>query len=444
MTAMTATRNGWKPRDFVRDDRVHRTIYSNPEIFDLEMERIFERVWVYVGHESQVPNPGDFFCTTIGRQPVVMVRHQDEQVYVLYNRCGHRAALVCNEDSGNTRHFRCAYHGWTFRTNGELAGAPMRNGYPEDFDWTAPELGMVQLPRVSKYGGFVFASMAPDGPDLESYLGAMTSKIDDVLNLSPQGEIELVGGALKYGYRANWKLQLDNAMDLYHPPFSHESTSSTDGRQFTRRVGDERGIPIVQDSAGASATHFFDKVPLGAFDAGHAWCGSIAGDNGARTGEVFEEYAAALAARHGHERLDEILNPEWHNAVVYPNCLIQSLAQYVRVVRPVAADRTEVHVFPYQVKGAPKEWNAGIIKYINITHGPGALIQGDDVESFMRIQTGVAAKGADWIILARGLGEDVPDPAKHNQGGMVTSGRASELPQRNFYRAWCNYLEAGP
>lgn len=442
MTAMTATRNGWKPRDFVRDDRVHRNIYTNPEIFDLEMERIFERVWVYIGHESQVRNPGDFFCTTIGRQPVVMVRHQDEQVYVLYNRCGHRAALVCNEDSGNTRHFRCSYHGWTFRTNGELAGAPMRNGYPKDFDWSAPELGMVQLPRVAKYGGFVFASMAPDGPDLESYLGAMTSKIDDVLNLSPEGEIELIGGALKYGYRANWKLQLDNAMDLYHPPFSHESTSSSDGRQFTRRVGDERGIPIVQDSAGASATHFFDKVPLGAFDAGHAWCGSIAGDNGTRTGEVFEEYAAALAARHGHERLDEILNPEWHNAVVYPNCLIQSLAQYVRVVRPVAVDRTEVHVYPYKVKGAPKEWNAGIIKYINITHGPGALIQGDDVESFMRIQTGVSAKGADWIILARGLGEDVPDPAKHNQGGLVTSGRASELPQRNFYRAWCNYLEA--
>ena len=442
MTSMTATRNGWKPRDFVRDDRVHRNIYTNPEIFELEMERIFERVWVYIGHESQVPNSGDFFCTTIGRQPVVMVRHRDEQVYVLYNRCGHRAALVCNEDSGNTKYFRCSYHGWTFRTNGELAGAPMRNGYPEDFDWTAPELGMVQLPRVAKYGGFVFASTAPDGPDLESYLGAMTSKIDDVLNLSPEGEIELVGGALKYGYRANWKLQLDNAMDLYHPPYSHASTSSNDGRQFTRRVGDERGIPIVTDSTGASATNFFDKVPLGAFDAGHAWCGSIAGDNGTRTGEVFEEYAAALAARHGHERLDEILNPEWHNAVVYPNCLIQSLAQYVRVVRPVAVDRTEVHVYPYQVKGAPKEWNAGIIKYINITHGPGALIQGDDVESFMRIQTGVSAKGADWIVLARGLGEDVPDPAKHNQGGLFTSGRASELPQRNFYRAWCNYLEA--
>ena len=240
MTAMTATRNGWKPRDFVRDDRVHRNIYTNPEIFELEMERIFERVWVYIGHESQVRDAGDFFCTTIGRQPVVMVRHQDEQVYVLYNRCGHRAALVCNEDRGNTRYFRCSYHGWTFRTNGELAGAPMRNGYPKDFDWTAPELGMVQLPRVAKYGGFVFASMAPDGPDLESYLGPMTTKIDDVLNLSPEGEIELVGGALKYGYRANWKLQLDNAMDLYHPPYSHESTSSNDGRQFTRRVGDER------------------------------------------------------------------------------------------------------------------------------------------------------------------------------------------------------------
>ena len=133
METMTATRDGLNVSDLVRDDRVHRTVYTDPKLFDFEMERIFERIWVYVGHDSQVPNPGDFFCTTIGRQPIVMARHEDEQVYVLYNRCGHRAAIVCNEDSGNTKHFRCSYHGWTYRTNGELAGAPNAKRLSEGF-----------------------------------------------------------------------------------------------------------------------------------------------------------------------------------------------------------------------------------------------------------------------------------------------------------------------
>ena len=123
-------------------DRVHRSIYTDPAIFDLEMRMIFGRAWVYVGHESQVPDPGDFITTTIGRQPIVLARHTDGKIYVIYNSCGHRGAIVCNEDAGNAELFRCCYHGWTFKTNGDLDAVSLPRGYGAAFDTSDPSLGM--------------------------------------------------------------------------------------------------------------------------------------------------------------------------------------------------------------------------------------------------------------------------------------------------------------
>src|SRR6266446_6738110 len=117
-------------RQLVEPDRVHRSIYVTPSIFALEMERIFERTWIYVGHDSQVPNPGDYLTAQIGRQPVIMVRHDDGSIRVLYNRCGHRGARLVGE-AGSLRHFRCCYHGWTFRTDGTVLSVPLRRGYDD-------------------------------------------------------------------------------------------------------------------------------------------------------------------------------------------------------------------------------------------------------------------------------------------------------------------------
>ncbi|MEO8136712.1 MAG: Rieske 2Fe-2S domain-containing protein, partial [Betaproteobacteria bacterium] len=100
-------------RGMVEPDRVHRSVYSDPAIFDLEMTRIFERVWIYCGHESQVKNPGDYYTVQIGRQPMIMVRGADGRVNVLYNRCPHRGTMLCGDRSGSTgEFFRCSYHSW--------------------------------------------------------------------------------------------------------------------------------------------------------------------------------------------------------------------------------------------------------------------------------------------------------------------------------------------
>jgi phenylpropionate dioxygenase-like ring-hydroxylating dioxygenase large terminal subunit len=106
-------------RSLVHRDHVHRSLYLDPEVFDLEMTKIFGRTWVYVGHDSLVPKIGDYVTTRVGNQPVVLSRHDDGKIHVIYNSCGHRGAIVCNEDKGNARLFRCCYHGWTFKTNGD-------------------------------------------------------------------------------------------------------------------------------------------------------------------------------------------------------------------------------------------------------------------------------------------------------------------------------------
>ena len=147
-------------RDMVRPGRVHRRLYTDPDIFEIEMARIFGRAWIYVGHDSQVAEIGDFISTKLGRQPVVMVRHSDGEIYVLHNRCAHRGNTVVANENGNAEEFVCCYHGWTYGTNGRLTSVPLNHGYPEHFDINDPKLAMIRVPRVVNYRGFVFASLA--------------------------------------------------------------------------------------------------------------------------------------------------------------------------------------------------------------------------------------------------------------------------------------------
>lgn len=427
-------------RALIRDDRVHQSVYTDPEIFELELKNIFEKAWVYVGHESQVPKVGDFITTVIARQPVIMARHSDGKIYVVLNRCSHRGAIVCNEERGNVRHFRCMYHGWAFQTNGSLLSVPLKNGYPESFDLKSPELGMFRVPRVDTYRGFVFASLSPHGPSLDDHLGGIKVKIDELIGGAPDDEIELVGGCHKYRFNANWKLQIENADDIYHPPATHESTTSSQGgRQFVRRAGDERGFALASDEDGDMPASFWDRIPVGAFNYGHTWCGSLA-DPGKRAGPTYEAYVKALTDKQGPERATQMLNVDWHVAVVYPNLLLQSLARYVRVVRPISVDVTEVYIYPLRLKGAPTEWNRSIIKYVNVTHSGASFIQTDDVEAFVRSQRGMQAQRPEWVIFARGLDKEVPDPLPRNAGGTRTDTGVSELPMRNQYRAWVKYM----
>jgi len=422
-------------RDLVRPDRVHRSLYRDPAIFELEMANLFGRAWLYVGHESQIPEPGDFLTLTLARQPVVLARHKDRSLQVLFNRCGHRGAIVVNEAQGNTRSFRCCYHGWTFATDGALVGVPLRKGYPPELDLHDPELGMVQLPRVASYRGFIFASLAAEGPDLVSFLGPTTRQIDDLIDLSPTGELSVTGGVHRYEFAGNWKLQLENLNDMYHPFFSHASTLAPDGKQFKRRSGDGDG-PQLTNAAG-KPNDVIEERPLRAFDHGHSYCGAIP-FAGKREGAAFTEYRARLVDRVGEARADAVLNPNWHNVILYPNLCLQSAAQHIRVINPIAVDRTEISVYPILLGGAPDEINRATIRHLNLTHSAASLIQTDDLEAFARIQDGLKTEGADWLVFARGTDKDV----RETDGSWTGTG-TGELPVRNQYRAWLDYLTGG-
>src|SRR3954463_2636582 len=159
---------------YVEPDRVRREVYTDPEIFDLEMQRIHERVWIYCGHASQIPKAGDYYAVQIGRQPLLMVRAADGKIHVLYNRCPHRGNMMCGDMKGNTgEFFRCSYHAWTFHHDGRLRSIPMyESGYAGTrINKDSPELCMKRAPRVENYRGFVFASLAADGPTLKEFLG---------------------------------------------------------------------------------------------------------------------------------------------------------------------------------------------------------------------------------------------------------------------------------
>ena len=171
----------------IEPGRVHRRVYTDPEIFELEMERVFGRAWLFVGHSSQVPNPGDYFTTELARQPVVMTRHRDGKVHVLFNRCTHRGAKVVNERCGHAARMTCLYHGWSFDTDGALTVVPIPDGCAGGF--RKEDFGLAPVPRVQEYRGFVFASLTRDGSSFEDQIGPMKGNIDDLVDRAPDGEL---------------------------------------------------------------------------------------------------------------------------------------------------------------------------------------------------------------------------------------------------------------
>jgi phenylpropionate dioxygenase-like ring-hydroxylating dioxygenase large terminal subunit len=424
-------------QSLVHRDHVHRSVYLDPAIFELEMSRIFGRAWVYVGHESLVPNAGDYVTTSIGNVPVVLSRHADGKVHVLFNSCGHRGAIVCNEERGNVKLFRCSYHGWTFATNGDLDAVSMRHGYGPGTDLSDPALGMGRVPRTGMYRGFVFASLAAGGQSLDDYLGHAKDSIDELCDRAPDGEVDLSGGVHRYTFRGNWKLQLENTVDMYHVPFSHESTVSRSGRQFGRRPGDSAGSAI--SDRGSAAARWEQRTAWGSRANGHSYAGHQPVAETLPDDPLFKSYVALLEAKHGPERALEILRPRRHNTAFFPNMTLQALNHHVRVIQPVAVDRTEIRVYPVKLKGAPDEMNRGFIRHLNVTHSAASLIQTDDLENFRRCQAGAEAQGSEWVWFARGVESDRED----EHGDFVNNGTV-ELPQRSQYAAWKRFMtEAG-
>lgn len=432
--------------------RVHRSVYTDPAIFALEMERIYGRAWIYLGHESQVRTPGAFFTTRIGRHRLIVTRHSDGRIHALHNRCPHRGAELCPEPRGHTPRFICPYHAWTFNGAGELVGVPHSGGYDADFRERRSTLGLERVPRVDSYQGFIFGSLAADGPTLRDHLGPVVCEaFDNFVDRSPSGELELADGRLVQTFRANWKLQIENSIDLVHPPVLHYNAIKV-SEEFLREADRERPVPAAIDVFRSNGLPFaaWDEVTIVALERGHCYMEGFLQknpDDAIPDDERFgsddqmrfptqAQYKTALVERHGAEKTERILAFNRHNTIVYPNLFINPRIQQVRVLHPIAVDRTEQHCYVFRLKGAPPEALHVAVSFLNASNSPASIVTTDDHEVFERIQNGLASGAAEWVDLTRGLGRDVQ--ASDGVHGVGTS----ELAMRNQHRAWRQYMEA--
>ena len=428
-------------RDMVRPGRVHRRLYTDPEIFELEMARIFGRAWIYVGHESQVAAPGDFVATRIGRQPMVMVRHDDGEIYVIHNRCAHRGAMVAGAEAGLVDEFVCCYHGWVYNTDGRLKGVPLNHGYPEHFDISAPGMAMVQAPRVASYRGFVFASLAEDGPGLEEFLGHMTTSLDDMVDRAPDDALEAAGGVFKHAYDGNWKLYLENLCDAAHPQFVHQSSVDAAREQDDAAWSDGSGEIAVRQMRQNGAPYSFweNEVGIWTYPNGHSFLGDYHDDEklvAALRDPTFKEYVDAMEAKKGAERTREILEVGRWNSNVYPNLSFMSQFRQLRVIHPISINRTEVYTYNFRLKGAPEKMFHDTIRFANVVNGTGSPVLTDDLEIYGRIGAGLPSDGYDWLEVGRGYTSDQPG----DHGGRMGKNSTSEVYIRNMFDAWLGFM----
>ena len=415
----------------VDTERVHRNIYRDPEIFVVEMDRIFARSWVYVAHESEVREAGDYKTTRIGTQPVIVNRDRQGQVRVMLNRCRHRAASVCQLRSGNATSFRCQYHGWTYDASGDLVGVPFPEGYQHrDRD----ELGLVQAARVESYRGLVFASLAPDVPSLEDHLEGARAYIDRFMDHLQGHQLEVEDQAHRMVFDGNWKLQMENGVDGYHANFTHQSF-----------------FALMQQATGQQSRYISSKEEAESDGPISAHLGNGHGllDQSQAASDVLRQRLRTLqgAPPDDADLADFFGVPDGEtlyaatpgpgfNVAVFPN--LQLIGIQIREIQPVAVDRTEVIIRPMLGTGAPTAINRLRLRYHELFYGIGGFGQPDDMEMFRRVNAGLDATVDDWLWLDRGSRRERSGP-----GGHRTSHITDETPQRGQYAHYRKLMSAG-
>ena len=339
------------------DFRVDSRIYSDPWVFDQEMRRIFDRTWVYVGHTSELKQPYDFKTAMIGKNPVIVTRAADGSIHVMANECRHRANTVCRESRGSARNgFICPYHAWAYSITGELVGVTHASGYPPNF---ASELGGLAKCRSAVYRGLIFASFNADVPPIEEHLGDVRKYVDLWADLSPEPEFQ-VTRPHQYGYQGNWKFQAENGNDAWHARFTHKSAFRT-FEEFGGRKASER-------SSGGCTRGFAGGYGIQERESGiHQ---GLSSDQRA----LYEE---ALRRRHSEAEVKQIWGFRRH-LFLFPNLYL--FDNLLRVIQPIAADKTTVISYPLLLSGVPEELNRVRLAELESRLGTTGMVATDDLE----------------------------------------------------------------
>ena len=430
---------------------ISREIFVNTDIYQQELERVFARTWLYIGHESQIPNPNDFFISRMGEESVILTRDRQGEIHVLLNTCRHRGMKVCRYDEGNTPVFSCPYHGWSYSTDGNLVSVPGELiGVPQfatayHGELEKEEWGLISVPKMANYHGSIWACWDKEAPDFLDYLGGMDDYLAPEFE-SREGEpggLEAIGGVQKWLMPCNWKFAAENFIGDFYHVISHRSTDLNNGVIAALTQSKlQSGLPFSQEQAYVSfpGGHGVRGTPP------HLWKTEepyMSGSYGAK-GSLVEDYL-----RHAHETRQKryggrgTSNETGKVATILPNMsTLDVFALTIAVWHPVGPMMTEAWRWDFIDKKAPSEVKAHWRDHLLTWSGPTGMVEEDDMENW-----NYATEASNGTIARRqpyhyGMGQRHERNSGALPDALLTSEDVTEQNQRGFYKRWAELMDA--
>lgn len=411
--------------DFERG-RIDRRIFWDASIYEQELARVFARSWLFVAHESQIPEPGDFVTTYMAQDGVIVTRGDDRHTHVFLNSCPHRGNRVCFADSGKGRSFTCNYHGWAFGLDGALKRMPKMGLYKATPGFDMADWGLKPA-RAASYKGLIFATFDQEAPSLDDWLGDFRWYLDAVLDAEEGGTEFLPGGATRSVMNCNWKFPADNFVgDIYHALWTHLGGSEpTLGRHGGVIVENERSWHVSVN--------------------GHGWefNDSFLG-NAATMGDrdllrYMRSRQEAITARLGDFRAK--MWGSVASATVFPNFSFLPGYFTFRTFQPKGPTTTEIHAWTLVPKNMPDDIKDRFRRGSMRTFSPSGVLEMDDGENWEHstaANAGYVTRHQQLCYAMAPLGRSTDDSLP----GTVHLGQLSDANQRLFYKRWAEMMDA--
>lgn len=404
-------------------------IYSSDEIYKLEMERIFARSWLFLTHESQIPNTGDYVRTTMGEDEVIVVRQRDGSIKAFINACRHRGSQLCTAEAGCARNFVCNYHGWAYGLDGKLLVVPLEKEiYRSSLD--KEQHGLREVCKVENFHGFVYGCFDPEAPTLREYLGDMAWYLE--IWMEATGGIELVGPPARSFLKCNWKIPSENFVgDAYHVGWTHGAALQALGAK-KERIGNAQ---LFAEGSGYQATTRFGHGLGSAFDPSAGLLGEVGKEMmawQAQRSEQIEQRIGKLKAR---------LYRYHMNGTIFPNCSFLWGTNTFKLWAPRGPDGVEVHTWAIVEKNMPQELKDKVVAATNRLFGTAGMLEADDadnMESITQVNRGFITRQG-YLNSQMGLGSEREDP---EMPGLVSDCGIGETGYRGFYRFYQEIMDA--